>query len=511
MYCGMDIDPYFTAAAAAAATALFVALQLLFGFRRRSLRLPLPPGPRGVPIFGALHLIGAHAHVSLASLAAKHGPVMFLRLGSHGCVVASDSAAAGSFLKALDLQFANRPDIISARDISYNRQNLVMADYTPTWKLLRRACTLHFLGGKALAEWGHVRHREIALMVRSLSAQAGPVALPDVLVCALANVIGVVVMSKRVFDSQGEESNQFKEMVLAVATGGGQFNLGDFFPSIAWMDLQGIQGKMKRAQVAFDEILTKLLAEHEARKEEREREGRPDFLDKIMNGTKDGEALTDANIRSLIVDLFVAGSDTTAIVVEWAIAEMLKNPSILKRAQEEADAAIGHGRLLRESDLPNLPFLHAICKEALRLHPPTPLALPHFSYEPCEVNGFHVPANTRLLVNIWAIGRDPRVWPDPLRFDPDRFMGQQATKYDPLGSDFELIPFGAGRRVCTGKAAAMLLLQYMLGVLVHAFDWRLPEGEKLDMEEKYGLTTPKLVPLKALLTPRLSPTAYDAA
>lgn len=302
MYSGMDIDPYFAAAAAAAATALFVALRLLFSFGRRSLHLPLPPGPRGVPILGALHLVGPHAHVSLARLAALHGPVMFLRLGSHGCVVASDSAAAGSFLKALDLQFANRPDPISARDISYNHQNLVMADYTPTWKLLRRACTLHFLGAKALAEWGHVRRREIALMVRSLRAQAGPVPLPDVLVCALANVIGVVVMSKRVFGSQGEESNRFKKLVLAVTTGGGQFNVGDFFPAIAWMDLQGIQGKMKRARVAFDEILTRLLAEHEERKEEREREGRPDFLDKIMNGTKDGdEALTDSNIRGLII------------------------------------------------------------------------------------------------------------------------------------------------------------------------------------------------------------------
>lgn len=303
MYSGLDIDPYFAAASAAAAIALFVALRLLFGFGRRSLRLPLPPGPRGVPILGALHLIGTHAHVSLARLAARHGPVMFLRLGSHGCVVASDSAAAGSFLKALDLQFANRPDPISARDISYNRQNLVMADYTPTWKLLRRACTLHFLGSKALAEWGRVRLSEIALMVRSLraQAQAGPVALPEVLVCAMANVIGVVVMSKRVFGSQGEESNRFKELVLAVTTGGGQFNLGDFFPSIAWMDLQGIQGKMKRARVAFDEILTKLLAEHEERKEEREREGRPDFLDKIMDDTKDSEALTDANIRALMI------------------------------------------------------------------------------------------------------------------------------------------------------------------------------------------------------------------
>ncbi|URE48819.1 Cytochrome P450 [Musa troglodytarum] len=418
----------------------------------------------------------------------------------HGCVVASNADAARAFLKTHDAQFANRPDPLSARDVSYQRQDLVMADYNPTWKLLRKVCSLHMLGGKAFAGWAAVRRDESGRMIRSmhgLATKGEPVVLSDVLVCALANILGMVLVSRRVFDTHGEESNKFKNIVLDMLTGGAQFNIGDFFPSIAWMDLQGIQAKMRSVHVRFDAMLTKLLQEHEA----------PDFIDKLMENrvTEDGQTITDVNIKALI-----SVSTTSAVPVEWAMAEMLRNPAILKRAQAEADAVVGRDRLLEESDLPKLAYLQAVCKEALRLHPSTPLSLPHFSYEECEVDSYRIPSNSRLLVNIWAIGRDPKVWADPLVFDPDRFVaGGEGAKYDPHGNDFEFIPFGAGRRICSGKLTGMVFVQYMLGALVHSFDWRLPDGEEeLDMEEKHGLTISKAVPLKVLLTPRLSAAAY---
>lgn len=189
---------------------------------------------------------------------------------------------------------------------------------------------------------------------------------------------------------------------------------------------------------------------------------------------------------------------------------MLKAPAILARAQSELDRVVGRDRRLEESDIPKLPYLQAVCKEALRLHPSTPLGLPHFTFEDCEVAGFRIPKNTRLLVNIWAIGRDPSVWPDdPLQFRPERFLHGDAAKIDPLGNYFELIPFGAGRRICAGKLAGMVFVQYFLGTLLHAFDWRLPDGEELNMDETFGLALPKAVPLKAIVTPRLSPPAYE--
>ncbi|KAJ8467095.1 hypothetical protein OPV22_029647 [Ensete ventricosum] len=504
----MQIDPFI---AATAALCLLIHLLLRRFLHMSPSRLPLPPGPRGLPVLGALPLVGRQAHTGLARLAQRYGPIMYLKMGSCGCVVASDAGAARAFLKAHDAQFANRPNVISAMDVTYHRQNMVFADYGPKWKLLRKLCSLHLLGGKALADWAPVRRAEFGHMVRSMhrsAAEGRPVVLPEVLVCALANIIGQIVVSKRVFDVQGNESNQYKDMIVELLTGGGLFNIGDFVPAIAWMDLQRVQAKLRRVHVRFDAMVTKLLEEHEATKEERR--GRPDFIDTIMANREgeDGETITDANVKAIIFDLFTAGTDTSAVIVEWALAEMLKNPSILRRLQSEIDSVVGRGRMVQESDLPKLPYLHAVCKEALRLHPSTPLGLPHFSFEECEVNGYHIPCNTRLLVNIWAIGRDAAAWDDPLAFDPDRFVSGEAAKIDPQGNDFELIPFGAGRRICAGKLAGMVFVQYMLSTLVHSFDWKLPEGEELDMEEKFGLALPKAVPLKALLSPRLAPEAY---
>lgn len=208
-------------------------------------------------------------------------------------------------------------------------------------------------------------------------------------------------------------------------------------------------------------------------------------------------------------NIFKAGTDTSTIIVEWALAEILKNRDILESMQSEMDVIIGRERALQESDIPNLPYLQAVVKEALRLHPSTPLSLPHFSFESCEVNGYYIPANTRLITNIWAIGRDPDVWERPLEFDPMRFLpGGKAAKIEPYGTDFELIPFGAGRRICIGKQVGMVFVQYLLGALVHGFDWRLPDGVVIDMEETPGLVIPKAVPIKAFVTPRLLPTAY---
>jgi flavonoid 3',5'-hydroxylase len=207
-------------------------------------------------------------------------------------------------------------------------------------------------------------------------------------------------------------------------------------------------------------------------------------------------------------NLFTAGTDTSSSIIEWALAEMLNNPSILKRAHEEMDQVIGRSRRLEETDIQKLPYLQAICKETMRKHPSTPLNLPRVSTVACEVDGYYIPKNTRLSVNIWAIGRDPDVWEKPLDFTPERFLSGRNAKIDPRGNDFELIPFGAGRRICAGTRMGIVLVEYILGTLVHSFDWKLPNGVELNMDESFGLALQKSVPLAAILSPRLSSTAY---
>ncbi|XP_062094827.1 flavonoid 3',5'-hydroxylase 2-like [Humulus lupulus] len=475
----------------------------------------LPPGPKGWPFVGALPLLGSMPHVTLANMAKKYGPVMFLKMGTCNMVVASTPDAARAFLKTLDLNFSNRPPNAGATHLAYDSQDMVFADYGPRWKLLRKLSNLHMLGGKALDNWAPVRDAELGHMIRSMcdySRRGEPVAVPEMLTYAMANMIGQVILSRRVFVTKGKESNEFKDMVVELMTSAGFFNVGDFIPSIAWMDLQGIEGGMKRLHKKFDLILTKMIDEHLASSQQRK--GNPDFLDVVIainrdNSVPDDEKLSLTNIKALLLNLFTAGTDTSSSIIEWALAEMLKNPRILKRAQEEMDRVIGRDRRLQESDLPNLPYLTAICKETFRKHPSTPLNLPRVSTEACQVDGYYIPKNTRLSVNIWAIGRDPEVWENPAEFNPDRFLSGKNAKIDPRGNDFELIPFGAGRRICAGTRMGVVLVEYILGTLVHSFEWKLPaDVVELNMDEAFGLALQKAVPLSAIVTPRLALPAY---
>ncbi|URD77501.1 Cytochrome P450 [Musa troglodytarum] len=492
---------------------LSVVVHLLLRRRLRSNpRLPLPPGPKGIPVLGALPQIGPMAHASLAELAKRYGPIMHLKMGTVRVVVASTAGAARSFLKAHDLQFANRPSTISGKDVTYDGQNFVFSNYGPRWKLLRRFANLHLLGPKAIADWAQVRADEVGRLLRFMresSKNSRPVFVQEAVVCSNANIIGQVVLSRRVFAAQGEESSKFKHAVTEMLTGVGLFNISDFVPAIAWMDLQGVQRHLLRAHLRMDAILSEFVAEHQATAHERK--GRPDVLDLLLANKvdSDGVSLSDVNIRGFIFDMFVAGTDTSSVTIEWALAEMLKNPTILKKAQAEMDQVIGKSRRLEESDIPKLPYLRAICKEALRLHPSTPLGIPHYSFESCEVDGYYIPEKTRLLINIWAIGRDSNVWEDPLEFKPERFLSGKMAHIEPLGNDFELIPFGAGRRICAGMHLGLVFVQYTLGSLVHSFDWKLADDvEELNMEEKFGLVLPKAVPLKTTVSPRLADSAY---
>ncbi|URD88906.1 Flavonoid 3'5'-hydroxylase [Musa troglodytarum] len=453
---------------------LSVLVHLLLRRRLQSIRrLPL------------LSWSSGHPNPRLAAadrLAVRYGPIMYLKMGTGGSWSPPPPG--------LDLQFANRPFAISRKDVTYDCQNFVFANYGPRWKLLRKLFNLHFLGSKALADWAPIRRDEIGCVLRSMlesSRNSRPVEVSEALVCANANIIGQVMLSRRVFESQGEESNQFKDAITELLTWSGKFNIGDFVPAIAWMDLQGVQRHMRQLHFKIDSMITALLAEHEATAHERK--GRPDVVDLVMANRvdADGVSLSDVNIKAFISDMFIAGTDTSSVIIEWALAEMLRNPTILRRAQDEMDGVIGKTRRLEESDIPNLPFLRAISK---------------------EVDGYYIPKDTRLLVNIWAIGRDPNVWEDPLEFKPERFLSGRNAYIEPLGHDFVLIPFGAGRRICVGHAG-LLMVQYVLGTLVHSFNWKLVDDiQVLDMEEKFGLVLPKKVSLKAIVSPRLVGSAY---
>jgi len=192
------------------------------------------------------------------------------------------------------------------------------------------------------------------------------------------------------------------------------------------------------------------------------------------------------------------------------MSELIRNPKVLGKAAEELDRVVGRERLVTEGDLPALPYIEAILKETFRLHPVAPTLVPHLAREDASVDGFDIPAGTAVFVNVWWIGRDPALWDAPEEFMPERFLG---SKLDVKGQDYELLPFGSGRRMCPGYSLGLKVIQVSLANLLHGFTWSLPNGmtkEELSMEEIFGLSTPRKFPLEAVVEPKLPAHLYAA-
>ncbi|KAL7114958.1 hypothetical protein ACP275_04G153900 [Erythranthe tilingii] len=491
--------------------------------KKRDGRGPLPPGPRPWPIVGNLPQLGPKPHQSMAALARVHGPLMHLKMGFVHVVVAASAGVAEQFLKVHDANFSSRPPNSGAKYMAYNYQDLVFAPYGPRWRLLRKICTLHLFSTKALDDFRHVRQEEVGILTRSL-ASAGKTAasIGQMLNVCTTNAIARVVLGRRVIgygcgggaDAKAEE---FKSMVVELMVLAGEFNIGEFIPPLERFDLQGLIAKMKKLHARFDAFLTAILEEHKIKGSDGTAGEHVDLLSMLISLKDiDGEGgrLSDVEIKALLLNLFAAGTDTTSSTVEWALAELIRNPKIMAQAQQELDSTVGTDRLVVESDLPQLTYLQAIIKENFRLHPSTPLSVPRIAHESCEINGYFIPKGSTLLVNIWAIARDPNIWADPLQFRPDRFLtGGEKPDVDVRGNDFELMPFGSGRRICAGLGLAVRTVQLLTATLIHGFDFELGDGKlghELNMEEAYGLTLQRAEPLMVHPRPRLAPHVYRA-
>ncbi|KAL2319827.1 hypothetical protein Fmac_028796 [Flemingia macrophylla] len=477
--------------------------------------LPLPPGPRPLPIVGNLPHIGSAPHKGMAALAQIYGPLMHLRMGVAHVVVAASGAVAEQFLKVNDAYFCNRPLNFRTTYLTYNVQDLIFAPYGPRWRLLRKLSTVHMFSGKALDDFSQLRQEEVKRLVRNLArSESKTVNLGQLLNICTTNTLSRMMIGRRLFndeDSCDPRADEFKSIAIDLMALLGVFNIGDFVPLLGWLDLQGIKAKTKNLHKRLDAFLTTILEEHKISKIEQHQ----NFITSLLSHKETHQEvneLLDEEIKAIFADMLIAGTDTSSSTIEWTIAELIKNPQIMFKVQHELNTVVGLDRLVADSDLANLPYLQAVVKETLRLHPPTPLSLPRLAEESCEIFGYYIPKGATLLVNIWAIGRDPKEWVDPLEFRPERFLpGGEKADVDVKGNNFEVIPFGAGRRICVGVSLGVKVVQLIVATLAHAFDWELENGidpEKLNMEEAYGLTLQRAVPLSAFPRPRLSRHVY---
>nr|CAB3457169.1 unnamed protein product [Digitaria exilis] len=512
----MELPAWAPVVAVALATVLFLRSILARRSRRPSKTLP---GPKPWPIIGNFNLLGALPHRSLYALSKRYGPLMRVQFGSYPVVVASSVDMAKFFLKTHDLAFIDRPKMAAGKHTTYNYSNIAWSPYGAYWRQARRICADELFSARRLESFEHVRREEVHALLRDLHGDAGQVVkLKERLSTTSLNIITRMVLGRKGVD---------KEVVVASGGGGGSvttwkefrwmldelfllngvLNVGDWIPWLSWMDLQGYVRRMKRVGKMFNRFMENVAEEHNQR---RQREGdafvAKDMVDRLLQLADDPNLevkLTRDSVKAFTQDLVAGGTESAAVIVEWAISELLKNPEVFAKATEELDGVIGRGRWVTEKDMAHLPYMDAIVKETMRLHMVVPLLSPRLSREDTSVDGYDIPAGTRVLVNAWTISRDPDLWDAPEEFRPERFVG---SKMDVKGQDFELLPFGSGRRMCPGYSLGLKVIQLTLANLLHGFVWRLPDGmskEELSMEEVFGLSTPRKFPLQAVVEPKL--------
>jgi cytochrome P450 len=328
-----------------------------------------------------------------------------------------------------------------------------------------------------------------------------------------------MVLGKRFFGDGADAAegpvsslDEFKWMLDELLLLNGVLNVGDWIPWLDWMDLQGYVRRMKKVGKMFDAFMEYVLDAHS---EQRRRDGEGfvarDMVDVLMQVADDPTLEVQfgrVGVKAFTQDLIAGGTESSSVTVEWALSELLRKPAIFAAATEELDRVIGRGRWVTEKDIPNLPYMEAIVKETMRVHPIVPLLIPRVAREDVVVGGYDIPKGARVLINVWTIGRDPELWDAPEEFSPERFVG---SKMDVKGQDFELLPFGSGRRMCPGLNLGLKVIQLSLANLLHGFTWGLPEGmtkEEVSMDEVFGLSTTRKCPLEVVIQPKLPEHLY---
>ncbi|XP_047325253.1 geraniol 8-hydroxylase-like [Impatiens glandulifera] len=461
---------------------------------------PLPPGPTGLPIVGSLLSLDPELHTYFAALAHTHGPIFSLRLGSKLGVIISSPSTAREVLKDQDIIFANRDVPIAGKIVTYGGSDIVWNPYGTEWRMLRKVCVREMLSGTTLDSVYDLRRKEIRKTVNNLWVHGGsPVDVGEEMFMTMMNVITNMLWGGG--DGKEEVGTEFRHVVAEITALLGKPNLSDFFPGLAKFDLQGVVKDMKILAQKFDKIFDSIIDERLSGNNQNKSK---DFLQVLLNLKEEGNAnmpLTMIHIKALLMDMVVGGTDTTSNSIEFALSEMINSPEVMKKAQQELESVVGLDHIVEESHIHQLPYLHAVMKETLRLHPALPLLVPHCPSKSCIVGGYSIPEGSRVFVNVWAIHRDPSIWKDPLKFDPERFTG---LKGDYNVTEFNYFPFGSGRRICAGIGMAERMFLFLLASLVHSFEWKVSDGEKLDIEEKFGIVLKKKKPLMAIPTSRLS-------
>ncbi|KAI8558947.1 hypothetical protein RHMOL_Rhmol04G0136000 [Rhododendron molle] len=389
------------------------------------------------------------------------------------------------------------------------------AEYGTYWRFMKKLCMTELLSAPQINKFVDIRREEMMRLVGVLvesSSKRAAVDLGEELMIMTNNVICRMAMSTRC-SSSADESKEIRSLVKGILDLAPKFSLGELLGPLGKLDLFGYGKKLKELMSQFDDLAERIMREHEERRESKEERERRDMMDILLEISGDGSAevkITRKDIKSFLMELFMAGTETVSVALQWTLAELINHPEVYKKLRDEIRTVVGSDRLVEESDVPNLPYLQAVVKEGLRLHAPAPMIF-RKAREDCKILGYDIPENSRIIFNVYAIMRDPNSWEEPTRFVPERFfVGSGTEKHylnqvDIKGRTFNYLPFGSGRRGCPGSSLASTVNHLTVATLVQCFDWKIKGGDKFDMEEGSGLSSGVANPIVCYPITRFNP------
>nr|UVW45066.1 (+)-limonene 3-hydroxylase [Agastache rugosa] len=459
----------------------------------------LPPSPPKVPVIGHLHLfwreLPQHA---LWRVAEKYGPVAHVQLGEVFTVVLSSAETAKEALQTLDPACADRFDSISSKIMWYDNKDIIFSPFNEHWRHMRKICVSELLSARNVRSFGFIRQDEMSRLILSLQSSSGSAVDMTEKICTMT----CSIICRAAFGSVIKDYEVLVDLVKQALSMASGFELPDLFPSSKLVNmLSWNKSRLWKMRRRVDAIVEAIVEEH--RLKQSGEFGGEDIIDVLLRMEKDSNVkipITINAIKAFIFDTFSAGTETSSTTTLWVMAELMKNPAVMAKAQAEVRAALKGKSSVDVDDVQELKYLKSVVKETMRMHPPIPL-LPRQCREECEVNGYTIPKKARVVVNIWSMGRDPKYWDEPHTFRPERF---DHVSKDFMGNDFELIPFGAGRRICPGLNFGLANVEVPMAQLLYHFDWKLPPGVNLadiDMDETPGLTGVRRENLVLIPTP----------
>ncbi|CAA7020918.1 unnamed protein product [Microthlaspi erraticum] len=466
--------------------------------RSSTTKLNPPPSPWRLPVIGNFHQLSLYPHRSLRSLSLRYGPLMLLHFGRVPVLIVSSADVARDVMKTHDHIFANRPITKAVDKVMNGGRDVVFAPYGEYWRNVKSLCMVHLLTNKMVRSFEKGREEEIELMMKKLekaSSSSSKLNISQLFITLTSDVTSKVVLGRKY---SGDESTvDIKILVRTFAEVLGTFPIGDYIPSLAWIDtIRNLDGKVEEVSKAFDDFLEKVVQEHDLDADIK----RSDFVDTLLSIQRDKMtpfAFDKSDIKLIILDMFFGGTASTSALLEWTMTELMRHPECLKKLRDEICTSSTHNLYVKEEDVENMNYLNAVIKETLRLHPPLPVLVPRQLSKDVKLDGYDIAAGTQVIFNAWAIQRDSATWgPDAEEFNPERHLD---SPLDFQGQDFKFIPFGSGRRSCPGIRLALTLVEVTIANLVKRFDLRVevePHGDgKPDLAESAGIEASRRFPL----------------